>query len=119
MVALQQHSVETRFHDRRKELTDAEFGEGSAGMILNVKNRGCVCRAAKHWVALLNEHGVFWDMDSKLPAPVMLGDGAAARRFVQDLLEEDSEALVILATWKTGSSANEGSRDPCDVEDEQ
>lgn len=81
-----------RWHDSR----DTELGAldtACQGYIVNVRSYGIFSKLlgpGRHWFAIKNIDDVYYNLDSKLHQPQILGDKEAMKSFLVELLHDDS-----------------------------
>ncbi|KAM6032606.1 josephin-2 [Theristicus caerulescens] len=90
MAALQSLGLAAVWWDKRRSLERLALGE-ILGFILNVPSRLSLGFVAlpfrrKHWFAVRQLDGTYYNLDSKLRAPVVIGGEAELRAFLRDFL---------------------------------
>ncbi|MEE6516172.1 hypothetical protein FKM82_025424 [Ascaphus truei] len=72
------------------------------GFILNIPSRISLGFLSlpitrKHWIAVQQIHGIYYNLDSKLKAPVKLGGPKELREFLQECISQGScEVLLVV-----------------------
>ncbi|KAM6289080.1 josephin-2 [Aegotheles albertisi] len=93
MAALQSLELAAVWWDKRRPLERLELGQ-IVGFILNVPSPAALGFVAlpwwhrKHWLAVRELRGTYYNLDSKLRAPVAIGGEAELRAFLQDFLSQ-------------------------------
>ncbi|NXL12822.1 JOS2 protein, partial [Mesembrinibis cayennensis] len=92
MAALQSLGLAAVWWDKRRSLERLALGE-ILGFILNVPSRLSLGVVAlpfrrKHWFAVRQLDGTYYNLDSKLRAPVVIGGEAELRAFLRDFLSQ-------------------------------
>ncbi|KFO69361.1 Josephin-2, partial [Cuculus canorus] len=92
LAALQSLELEALWWDKRRSLERLALGH-ILGFILNVPSQVSLGFLTfpfrrKHWVAIRQFHGIYYNLDSKLRAPVAIGGEAELREFLRDFLSQ-------------------------------
>ncbi|XP_014809526.1 PREDICTED: uncharacterized protein LOC106894983 [Calidris pugnax] len=90
MAALQGLGLAAVWWDKRRSLERLALGE-ILGFILNVPSNISLGFLElpfhrQHWLAVRQLHGTYFNLDSKLPAPVAIGGEEELRTFLRDVL---------------------------------
>lgn len=101
MQAVQTRGAEATWFDRRKGAAALNFNEPNKeliGIILNhPTERFSGIWKGRHWSALRNIGGIWYDLDSDLAAPEPVGKGDdEVKQFVDQCLLGGSEAFLVL-----------------------
>lgn len=104
MAALQKKkNCEAIWFDKRKDPCCIDT-ETIIGFILNIPNKydlGFIAvplLGRRHWISIKKVAGQFWNLDSKLKAPKVLGMEADAIDFIRKQLQENDKELFIVVT---------------------
>lgn len=115
VLALQQRGYEVRWWDRRKSIeqlrSSAEL-DTSLGLVLNERRALLGFIPSRHWLAVRRVDGVWYDLDSRLRAPVMLTPEALFERLQQHMSEQGGQVLVV---ERIGSTALEAPMEGADA----
>uniref|UniRef100_A0A8C3CFI4 Josephin-2 n=1 Tax=Cairina moschata TaxID=8855 RepID=A0A8C3CFI4_CAIMO len=92
MAALQSLGLAAVWWDKRRSLERLVLGQ-IVGFILNVPSHVSLGFVAlplrrKHWLAVRQLGGTYYNLDSKLRAPARIGGEAELRAFLQDFLAQ-------------------------------
>ncbi|NXF56250.1 JOS2 protein, partial [Oceanites oceanicus] len=92
MAALQSLELAAVWWDKRRSLERLALGQ-ILGFILNVPSHVSLGFVAlplrrKHWLAVRQLRGTYYNLDSKLRAPVAIGGEAELRAFLRDFLSQ-------------------------------
>ncbi|NXS38995.1 JOS2 protein, partial [Balaeniceps rex] len=92
MAALQSLELAAVWWDKRRSLERLALGQ-ILGFILNVPSQVSLGFVAlplrrKHWLAVRQLRGTYYNLDSKLRAPVPIGGEAELRAFLRDFLSQ-------------------------------
>ncbi|XP_069738842.1 josephin-2 [Phaenicophaeus curvirostris] len=111
LAALQSLDLAALWWDKRRSLEQLAL-DHVVGFILNVPSRVSVGFLTfpfrrKHWLAVRQLHGTYYNLDSKLRAPVAIGGEAQLREFLRDFLSQGlcevflvvSRAVEEAGTW--------------------
>ena len=106
MMALQKHGLDVQWWDRRADLLELQRAaerESCVGLICNEPTSwlfGMV--PSRHWLAIRRVGGTWFDLDSKLQAPVKLETPALVDRLQCLLRDEAGQVLVVC--WTTAAA---------------
>ncbi|MEE6516170.1 hypothetical protein FKM82_025424 [Ascaphus truei] len=101
MAALQTLDYAAVWWDKRRSLESLVLSE-IFGFILNIPSRISLGFLSlpitrKHWIAVQQIHGIYYNLDSKLKAPVKLGGPKELREFLQECISQGScEVLLVV-----------------------
>uniref|UniRef100_UPI00398E4F67 josephin-2-like n=1 Tax=Pristiophorus japonicus TaxID=55135 RepID=UPI00398E4F67 len=101
MAALDTQGFAAIWWDKRRDLANLVLGRVH-GLILNIPSNvtlGFVSLPIrrKHWVAMRKVNGAYYNLDSKLKAPVTIGCEEEAREFLKDqIAQEPCELLLVV-----------------------
>ena len=104
MAALQQMECEAVWWDKRRKITSSEI-DTSFGLILNLPSQSSVGGLplpfkTKHWLAMRRFGSVYYNLDSKLPSPLLIGDSSKMTEYLTKHLSEDDCELFIVTSSK-------------------
>ena len=51
---------------------------------------------SKHWYAIRNLNGLYFNLDSKLASPLVIGDKDSVLKYLNKLLNEDHSELLLV-----------------------
>lgn len=87
------------WHDARDRNFDTLDFDNCVALILNVKAQGLLSwlTGGRHWFALRQLGGMWWNLDSGLAQPEVLGSTEDARRFLRAQADE-ADAQVFAVT---------------------
>lgn len=97
IAALESRKKKVVWHDRRNEASSINLAEESLmGIMVNapVKRFGGLW-SGRHWVALRSVNGVWYNFDSDLSAPVPLKQPEEMIKFLNSVISQGGEILVI------------------------
>ncbi|NXX99427.1 JOS2 protein, partial [Centropus bengalensis] len=102
VAALQGLGLGLVWWDKRRSLEQLALGH-ILGFILNVPSKVSLGFLTfpfhrKHWVAIRELHGIFYNLDSKLRAPVPIGGEAELREFLRDVLSQGLSELFLVVS---------------------
>ncbi|XP_014244097.1 josephin-like protein [Cimex lectularius] len=102
MAALQRKGCEAIWFDKRKSPESLQLSQ-ICGFILNVPSDyrlGFVLLPLKkrHWIAIRRISGVYYNLDSKLDAPHMIGQEKDLMDYLQDQLDCKEKELFVIVT---------------------
>ncbi|XP_076064074.1 josephin-1-like [Oratosquilla oratoria] len=102
MAALASKSCGIVWFDKRKD-PEVIVLEKTVGFILNVPSEYRLGPLQlplrrKHWIAIRNIRGVYYNLDSKLEAPEIIGRGAELLKYLGDELRCKEKELFIVVT---------------------
>ncbi|XP_062993787.1 josephin-2 isoform X2 [Elgaria multicarinata webbii] len=85
--------------------------EGVFGFIVNVPSNVCLGFLSlplrrRHWFAVRQLDGIYYNLDSKLKAPAPIGGEADLRVFLQDVLSQGPCELLLVVPQETGEAGN-------------
>ncbi|KAL4616703.1 josephin-2 [Arapaima gigas] len=113
MAALQSRGLAAVWWDKRRSL-ECLCANKVQGFILNVPSRVSLGMVSlplrrRHWLAVRQVSGTYYNLDSKLKNPVCIGGEAELRTFLSEQLSQDlSEMLLVVqreveedGTWLT------------------
>ncbi|NXN96349.1 JOS2 protein, partial [Rhinopomastus cyanomelas] len=102
LAALQSLGLTAVWWDKRRPLSRLQLPP-VLGLILNLPSRPSwgplrLPVHRPHWVGLGRHQGTFYNLDSKLPAPIAIGGDAELRVFLEELLARGPcEILLVLS----------------------
>ncbi|CAD6241087.1 GSCOCG00009122001-RA-CDS [Cotesia congregata] len=102
MAALQKKGCEAIWFDKRRDLNSLNLDKID-GFILNVPTEyklGFVLLPLKkrHWIALRKIKGAFYNLDSKLDSPVLIGNNDELIAYLKDqILSKEKELLLVVS----------------------
>ncbi|XP_075594626.1 josephin-2 [Balearica regulorum gibbericeps] len=113
MAALQSLELAAVWWDKRRSLERLALGQ-ILGFILNVPSNVSLGFVAlplrrKHWLAVRQIRGTYYNLDSKLRAPVVIGGEVELRAFLRDFLSQGlCEVFLVVprAVEETGAWLN-------------
>ncbi|CAG5134486.1 unnamed protein product [Candidula unifasciata] len=118
MAALQEKGLETIWFDKRKDV-DVLVTDNIMGFILNTPTDyrlGFVKLPIhrKHWIAIRWLQGQYMNLDSKLDAPVAIGDQASLLQYLRSELSDGEKELLLVveksvyetSSWRRGSDCS-------------
>ncbi|XP_028928909.1 josephin-2 [Ornithorhynchus anatinus] len=110
MAALQGLGLAAVWWDRRRPLSQLCL-DHVQGLIVNLPSPvslGLVSLPLRrrHWVALRQVDGTYYNLDSKLPAPAALGGEGELRSFLQDLLAQGPCEVLLVVTREVEESGS-------------
>jgi len=131
MAGLQYKGHAAVWWDKRKSL-DRLCLKNIKGFILNLPSSigwGMLTIPLKrrHWIAVRAIDGIFYNLDSKLKQPEVIGEAAQLRKFLAKKLSSKScELLLVVSSqiesdrgWKTGGGSPTNSISPDTVQQQQ
>eukprot|EP00250_Pteridium_aquilinum_P009032 c18399_g1_i1 orf=50-658(+) len=101
MVALQTRGAEAHYCDRRKGAAAIDFNDPDnrlIGFIINYQTeKYSGMWKGRHWAALRNIDGIWYDLDGDLAAPEPIGRSKdEVREFIEQCFAGGSEVLLVL-----------------------
>ena len=74
--------------------------ENVYGLILNFPGKMLmnIPFSRKHWIAIQQVANIYYNLDSKLPSPVFLGNDNALKTYLQDELRKGDRQLLLVVT---------------------
>ncbi|XP_076379226.1 josephin domain containing isoform X1 [Megalopta genalis] len=108
MAALQQKGREAVWFDKRRDPTCLCL-DNIEGFILNVPTEyklGFVLLPLKrrHWIALKKIHGAFYNLDSKLDSPQLIGKDHDLLVYLKDQIDSKEKELFLVVSTEIGSN---------------
>ncbi|XP_003222729.1 josephin-2 [Anolis carolinensis] len=108
MAALQSVGLEAVWWDKRRPLEQLSVA-GVLGFIINVPSNVCLGFLSlpvrrRHWIAVRQLDGIYYNLDSKLKAPVPIGSEADLRVFLQEVLSEGPCELLLVVPHEMGEA---------------
>lgn len=103
MAALQIMECEAVWWDKRRKIT-TDVIDTSVGLILNLPSPSSVAGLqlpfkTKHWLAIRRFGSVYYNLDSKLPSPLLIGDSTqVAQNLTKHLSEVDCELFIVTSS---------------------
>ncbi|XP_075040244.1 josephin-2 [Mixophyes fleayi] len=102
MAALQTMDFAAVWWDKRRSLESLELSE-IFGFILNIPSPISLGFLSlpitrKHWIAVRQMNGVYYNLDSKLKSPVRLGGPRELKAFLQDCISRGSCEILLVVT---------------------
>ncbi|KAJ3682669.1 hypothetical protein LUZ60_012896 [Juncus effusus] len=98
MATLESRKKKVVWHDRRNGASSIDLdGESLMGIMLNTsvkKYRGLW--NGRHWLALRNIDGLWYNLDSHLTAPLCFEDKQQLVSFVDDIVSQGGEVFLVL-----------------------
>ncbi|XP_021933179.1 josephin-2 isoform X2 [Zootermopsis nevadensis] len=102
MAALQQKGYEAIWFDKRKDPKCLNL-DNILGFILNIPSD---CKLGfvllplrrRHWVAIRQVHGTYYNLDSKLESPQIIGRGGDITTYLSEQLECTEKELFVVVT---------------------
>lgn len=101
ILALQQKDFDTMWFDKRRSPSDLNL-DSIFGFILNIPTdlRWGILHLPvqrKHWIAVRKVNGVFYNLDSKLNRPQLIGNGQQLVAFLKEEIQnKDKELLLVV-----------------------
>ncbi|KAL8176237.1 PREDICTED: josephin-2 [Gekko japonicus] len=100
MAALQSVGLVAIWWDKRRPLEQLSL-EGVLGFIVNVPSNVSLGFLSlpmrrRHWIAVRQLDGTYYNLDSKLKAPVPIGGEAELRLFLQEVLSQGPCELLLV-----------------------
>ncbi|ETW04259.1 hypothetical protein, variant [Aphanomyces invadans] len=103
-TALLRYGHRTTYFDRRKSLDSIDLSSVK-GLLCNISSsRMLGLWQTRHWFTIRQIDRVYYNLDSKLPAPVPFADAAAVLHFLQSLPPSDTTILLVAETSPQESS---------------
>ncbi|XP_076645271.1 josephin domain containing isoform X1 [Halictus rubicundus] len=107
MAALQQKGREAVWFDKRRDPTCLCL-DNIEGFILNVPTEyklGFVLLPLKrrHWIAVKKIHGAFYNLDSKLDSPQLIGKDHDLLVYLKDQIDSKEKELFVVVSTEIGS----------------
>ncbi|OWF52734.1 josephin-2-like [Mizuhopecten yessoensis] len=122
MAAVQKKNCETLWFDKRKDIK-CLIPENIFGFILNTPTdyKWGMLRLPfkrKHWIAFRKIGDVYYNLDSKLDTPQVIGDEKILLGFLRQELEDEEKELLLVVhqdverkgTWRKATSEEKKSR---------
>ncbi|XP_076666009.1 josephin domain containing isoform X1 [Andrena cerasifolii] len=108
MAALQRRGREAVWFDKRRDLNCLCL-DNIEGFILNVPAEyklGFILLPLKrrHWIALRKIHGTFYNLDSKLDSPQLIGKESDLLVFLKDQIDSKEKELFLVVSKEIDSS---------------
>lgn len=108
MAALQRKGREAVWFDKRRDLECLSL-DNIEGFILNVPAEyklGFILLPLKrrHWIALKKIHGAFYNLDSKLDSPQLIGKESDLLVFLKDQIDSKEKELFLVVSKEVDSS---------------
>ena len=108
-AALNSRDCDTVWFDKRKEPRSVVDLDQVVGCILNVPNDWKIGWLAlplnrKHWIALKNVGGVWYNLDSKLKEPEVIGANSDCYVFLAKHLKDKDKELFLVVTKEVQES---------------
>lgn len=105
IAALEEKGKSVVWHDRRKGASCIDLDAPVLmGIVINVSvTRFGGIWKSRHWIALRKIDGVWFNLDSDLPAPLPFHDAHKVREFLDFTLAQGGEILIVLnekQSWK-------------------
>nr|XP_033815736.1 josephin-2 [Geotrypetes seraphini]XP_033815737.1 josephin-2 [Geotrypetes seraphini]XP_033815738.1 josephin-2 [Geotrypetes seraphini] len=101
MTALQSLDFATIWWDKRRSLEQLELCN-IHGFIVNIPSRVSLGLLSlpfrrRHWIAVRKINGLYYNLDSKLKVPLVIGDDTNVRLFLQELISQGlCEVLLVV-----------------------
>uniref|UniRef100_A0A4W4FR50 Josephin-2 n=1 Tax=Electrophorus electricus TaxID=8005 RepID=A0A4W4FR50_ELEEL len=101
MAALQSRGLAAVWWDKRRSVLQSLYLEKVQGFILNVPSRvslGIVSLPLRrrHWLAVRQVNGQYYNLDSKLKGPVCIGGETELRSFLKEQLSQDVAEMLLV-----------------------
>ncbi|XP_034950138.1 josephin-2-like [Chelonus insularis] len=108
MAALQKKGCEAIWFDKRRDLNTLCL-DNIDGFILNVPTEyklGFVLLPLKkrHWIALRKIHDTFYNLDSKLDSPLLIGKNEELLMYLKDQIQSKEKELFLVVSHDVASS---------------
>ncbi|XP_026525351.1 josephin-2 isoform X2 [Notechis scutatus] len=108
MAALQSVGLEAIWWDKRRPLEQLSLA-GLVGFIVNVPSNVCLGFLSlpvrrRHWIAVRQLDGIYYNLDSKLKAPAPIGGEADLRIFLQEVLSQGACELLLIVPHEAGEA---------------
>ncbi|XP_039213785.1 josephin-2 [Crotalus tigris] len=108
MAALQSVGLEAVWWDKRRPLEQLTLA-GLVGFIINVPSNVCLGFLSlpvrrRHWIAVRQLDGIYYNLDSKLKAPAPIGGEADLRVFLQEVLSQGACELLLVVPHEAGEA---------------
>ncbi|KAK0174844.1 hypothetical protein PV327_010567 [Microctonus hyperodae] len=108
MAALQKKDCEAIWYDKRRDPNCLAL-DNIVGFILNVPTEyklGFVLLPLKkrHWIALRKIHGVFYNLDSKLDSPQLIGNDLELMNYLKEQISNNENALFLVVSRQVAST---------------
>jgi josephin len=105
-LLLERAQLTVRRHDRRRALAEFDLEEnGLVGILQNVASPRSLSQlfyfffsSSRHWRTFLNMNGLWWNLDSNLPAPQVIGSHLDCVNLLNGDVNDDSHILLVLRT---------------------
>ncbi|XP_061771272.1 josephin-2 [Nerophis ophidion] len=100
MAALQSRDLAAVWWDKRRTVDSLHIAKVQ-GFILNVPSRVSLGPVffpvrRRHWLAVRQVHGQFYNLDSKLKSPACIGGDAQLRTFLGEQLSQDVAEMLLV-----------------------
>ncbi|EGT36717.1 hypothetical protein CAEBREN_06818 [Caenorhabditis brenneri] len=94
MAALQQHDLKVMWFDKRVSV-DKIHVENVKAVVFNIPSRTLLTLyRGRHWFAVIQKNGVFYNLDSKISKPTIIDD---VRKFLKTHVEsKESEVMLVV-----------------------
>uniref|UniRef100_A0A1I7U8U3 ubiquitinyl hydrolase 1 n=1 Tax=Caenorhabditis tropicalis TaxID=1561998 RepID=A0A1I7U8U3_9PELO len=94
MAALQQHDLKVMWYDKRVPVERIHV-EKVRAVVLNIPSRTLLTLyRGRHWFAVVQKNGVFYNLDSKAKEPTVIPD---IRKFIGEHVEsKESEVMLVV-----------------------
>ncbi|KAJ8974664.1 hypothetical protein NQ317_011981 [Molorchus minor] len=102
MKALQARGYDAIWFDKRKDPTCLNL-QNISGYILNVPTDYKISFVTlplrrRHWITIRQINGIFYNLDSKLDSPQVIGDGVDLLNYLKDELDCKDKELFLVVT---------------------
>nr|CAH7751793.1 unnamed protein product [Callosobruchus chinensis] len=106
MKVLQSRGYEAIWFDKRKDPSCLNLSN-ICGFILNVPSDYKISFITlplrrKHWIAIREINGIFYNLDSKLDAPQLIGQESELLNYLREELDDKEKQLFLVVTEKVG-----------------
>ena len=112
MVALERQGYEVQWVNKRRGVEGVDL-RTAFGLIINIESFSGVLGMFKgrHWFGIRNVGGVFWNHDSKLQAPQILGDATTVKSLLTTWFNEPETQVLLVRPLGNGGTRAETDQD--------
>ncbi|XP_076251648.1 josephin-2-like [Rhynchophorus ferrugineus] len=108
MSALQSRGYDMIWFDKRKDPSCLNL-QNIVGFILNIPSDYkfsfiTIPLRRRHWIAIRNLYGIYYNLDSKLEAPKSIGRSGELEHFIRSELDSQDKELFVVTDCETGRS---------------
>ena len=100
IAALQQKDYDMKWWDKRRSAAEIPLAT-TFGLILNKSSPSRIATVtlpfkSKHWIAIRSFDGVYYNLDSKLASPSLIGEPSRLLDFLKRYLDRDDSELFLV-----------------------